>query len=126
MAVPRAAVFAGVELHGHAMRGALRCGVVCGLGRHGEPLQHRFETLQQPALVTVAQRELHLAAGELDVDVDTRWCLRQRHAGDRQRGLRWGWLARRGRLAVGSFPLRPYPCRNPLGDARGDAVLAPM
>ena len=84
-AVPALAL--GARFH-RAMRGAPRC-LIGGLNHEGKLLEHRFEPLQQPALVTVAQGELHLAAGELDVDVDTRWRFRQRRGGDRWRSLRW-------------------------------------
>src|SRR5947207_7055546 len=71
-AVPPLAL--GARFH-RAMRGAPRC-LIGGLDHQGKPLEHRVEPLQQPALVAVAQRQLHLAAAELEVDVDTRWRLR--------------------------------------------------
>ncbi len=122
MAVPRAPVFAVVQLHGHAMLGAVWC-FIGRLDHEREPLQHRFEALQQPALVAVAQGQLHLAAAELKVHVDTRWRFRQRRGGDRRRGLRWSRPAGRCGLAVRwRVQLRPDPCGHPLGQARGDAV----
>src|SRR6266540_2069198 len=105
---PGAAVFV-LLLERDAMRGAPRR-LVGGLDHQREPLQHRVEAWQQAALVTVAQRQLHLAAGEFEVDVDRCWRFRQRRAGDRRRDLRLRWwrLAGRGSWVVGGrVPPRP-------------------
>src|SRR5947209_7043143 len=66
------------------MRGALRGGV-CGRGVHREPLEHCIQPRQQPAFVTVAQGQLHLAAADREVHVHAGRCLRQ--------GRRGCWMA---------------------------------
>src|SRR5262249_11564743 len=69
-------------------------------GEHpGEALQDRIEALQQPALIAIAQGQLHLAPAQFEMDVYTRRCLWE------GRGWDWGcWW--HGRILGGRVEMR--------------------
>jgi hypothetical protein len=99
-----AAVFV-VLAHLHAVLVALAfwpCLCIGGLDHQGEALEHRVQPCQQPAFVTVAQGQLHLAASNAEVDVDTRWRFREWRGGCWRRSLRWCEVAGPCSLAIGS------------------------
>src|SRR5439155_7577651 len=136
---PPGAVLAIAELHLHAVLATIalwRCLLALGFCLSMEPLQQGLQPCQQALFVAVAQRHLHLAPCQRDVDVAAHRCLRERHCGDRRRGVRlhWRWLAwclslavartvKLGQLVLGQ-------CRgslvNPVGDTvTVDARVAP-
>src|SRR5262249_23834384 len=78
VAIPRAAVLV-VFLHRHVMNGTEVLALVSGrrLRRHGKARQDRLEPRQQPALIAVAQGQLHLPAGHGDMTIHRGWRLWQ-------------------------------------------------
>src|SRR5262249_2200982 len=117
---PGVAVFV-ILAHLHPVRAAPALGrlslPVSGLNPQGKALQHCLEACQQPAFVSIAQGQLHLAAAQLQVHIDAGRRLGKWWGGDC--GLRLCALASGASLQRG---LGQLPC--PASNGRTEAMLA--